>query len=121
MNKITIQISIILLAISQSSCTPPAEIVSYSELDEGFVAIYSPFPNYPPDARLQGEEGTVIIKALVGTDGKVNKVEISQSSGYSSLDSAARDAAGEWEFTEPTRNGEPVRVWVLLSFNFRLT
>jgi len=90
-------------------------------LDPGFASTYNPKPDYPPLAKEDGMEGQVIIKALVGTDGKVDRTEIEQSSGYKELDKAASAATREWVFTKPTKDAEPVRTWVTIPFNFSLT
>ncbi|WP_413160443.1 energy transducer TonB [Capilliphycus salinus ALCB114379] len=58
-------------------------------------------PRYPNSLRNQGIEGTVIVRGLVGTDGRVTEPEIVQSSGNSDLDEAALQAASQMRFLPP--------------------
>jgi len=47
---------------------------------------------YPSSARLNGQEGKVILKAIIRSDGQLADVVIQKSSGYSTLDEAAMEA-----------------------------
>jgi len=60
---------------------------------------YTPTPNYPPDARQKGEEGSGI--ALLTIDpmtGRVSNTAIKQSTGSKRLDEAALYQFGHWRF-----------------------
>ena len=50
---------------------------------------------YPPIARRRGVEGETLVAFEVGADGAAEDVEIARSSGYASLDRAAKRAVGE--------------------------
>jgi len=75
---------------------------------------------YPRDAFLLRQQGTVILRVLVGTDGVPQTVEIEQSSGSRSLDNAARDAVKKWTFQAGTRNGIPAPLWARVPITFML-
>lgn len=47
---------------------------------------------YPSIARLNGQEGKVILKAVIRSDGQLADVVVQKSSGYSALDAAAIEA-----------------------------
>jgi len=47
---------------------------------------------YPNTSRMNGEEGKVILKAVIRSDGQLANVSIQKSSGYSALDEAAMEA-----------------------------
>lgn len=47
---------------------------------------------YPNMARVNGQEGKVILKAVIRSDGQLAEVSIQKSSGYSVLDEAAMEA-----------------------------
>ncbi len=47
---------------------------------------------YPSIARLNGQEGKVILKAVIRSDGHLAQVIVQKSSGYSALDDAAMEA-----------------------------
>ena len=100
--------------------SPKAPIVDFEEADVKPTVLKSYEPEYPRDARENGWSGTVIINSLVGIDGLVEDTYIRESSGYLTLDNAALDAAVMWEFTQAEKDGELVRVWVEIPFNFKL-
>ena len=83
--------------------------------------MFIPAPQYPHPARRGGVEGQSVVRALVDTDGRVTWVEILRSSGYSLLDDATLEAARKARFLPAIRDGRPVRVWVAMPYNFRLT
>jgi len=47
---------------------------------------------YPSSARLNGQEGKVILKAVIRSDGQLAEVSVQQSSGHTILDAAAIEA-----------------------------
>ena len=63
---------------------------------------------YPAMALRLGQEGTTLLSFKVMTDGSVNNVTVSKSSGYDSLDSAAVTCAGRWHYKPATQDGTPV-------------
>ncbi|MDR4463431.1 MAG: energy transducer TonB [Nitrospira sp.] len=50
------------------------------------------FKRYPNTSRMNGEEGKVILKAVIRSDGRLAEVFVQKSSGYSALDQAAMEA-----------------------------
>jgi TonB family protein len=54
----------------------------------------------------------------VGTDGRVRRVQILESSVM--FDSAAVQAARQWVYTPATSDGHPVVVWVRQAVSFVL-
>ncbi|MGE4242551.1 energy transducer TonB [Ramlibacter sp.] len=69
--------------------------------------LQNPKPAYPPLSRRMGEQGTVMLRALIGADGNVQRVEILRSSGYDRLDQAALAAVRQWRFVPGKRGGVP--------------
>jgi periplasmic protein TonB len=80
--------------------------------------IYSYYPVYPRDALQQGVEGTVVIHATVGQDGRVKNLRV--VSGPALLTSAALDAAQYWRYIPALRNGEPYETEQDISIDFHL-
>jgi periplasmic protein TonB len=81
---------------------------------------YQVKPRYPDSARRRGVEGTVIIKAYVTEQGRVDQVQVEQSAGHTDLDDAAVEAVGRWRF-EPARRGrQPIAMWVSIPVRFML-
>lgn len=77
-------------------------------------------PVYPPRCLRMGTEGVVKVRVLVGENGKPQEITISKSSGDSALDRAAMEAIEGWEFNPATRNGLPIRAWVIVPVAFTL-
>ena len=65
----------------------------------------NPKPDYPPAARRQHQEGTVLFRVHVTARGRPDRIELLQSSGVSALDESALRAVRGWEFT-PAQMGE---------------
>jgi len=80
----------------------------------------TPPPKYPKSALEAKQEGKVMLRLLVGTDGRAKRVEVETSSSSAALDEAAMDAASGWTFNPARRNGEPVEGWVLVPVTFAL-
>jgi protein TonB len=82
----------------------------------------NPAPAYPAIARRREEQGTVTLRVLVGADGQVERVEISESSGFDTLDDSAVEAVSKrWRFSPARRDGIAVESWVLVPIRFALT
>ena len=80
----------------------------------------NPRPEYPRLARRMGEQGRVLLHVFVNAAGNAEKVEIRASSGYASLDRAARDAVQRWKFVPARQGDQPVSAWVLVPISFVL-
>ena len=77
-------------------------------------------PTYPGLARKRGHEGTVILQVLVNEKGRVDDLEIENSSGFRLLDRAAVSSVRKWSF-EPGRRGEErIPMWVRVPVTFTL-
>lgn len=76
-------------------------------------------PVYPEEAKKLNLRGLVIIRVLVGKDGRVIKAEVLKSSKYPILDDAALEAAKKFVF-EPVRDegGKPVEFFTSIPFRF---
>jgi protein TonB len=81
--------------------------------------VEGPAPVYPQLAREAQIEGTVIVRVLVGKDGKVKETLLVRSA-HDLLDRAALAATRDYVFTPAVQNGRPVAVWVSIPFRFRL-
>ncbi len=77
-------------------------------------------PTYPSRAIRLGQEGVVVLRALVTADGRTKELTLWQSSRYALLDRAALDAVWKWEFRPALRHGRPVTSWVEVPVSFVL-
>ena len=80
----------------------------------------NPVPEYPAVARRRGWEGQVRFEVLVQPDGSVGEIELLESSGFRSLDRAARRAIHRWTFHPATSWGAPVASRVVVPIDFVL-
>jgi len=62
---------------------------------------------YPPMSRAMHERGRVVLKVLVGVDGRSKKLDMVRSSGSPRLDTAAQEAMRRCRFKPGTVNGVP--------------
>lgn len=80
----------------------------------------NPHPSYPDESRTQHEQGRVMLRVHIGTDGRTTEVVLKQSSGFARLDASAMAAVRAWRFL-PARQGEtPVASWVVIPIDFKL-
>lgn len=86
-----------------------------------FNAAYlkNPPPRYPTASERRGEEGVVLIRALIGVDGSCKKATLKQSSGYTRLDDSALEAVQSWRFIPAKKGDEPIEDWVQIPLEFK--
>ncbi len=93
----------------------PGDFVAAEEMP---VLIHLPAPAYPEMARQAGMEGTVMVRALVGKDGKVQKAFVTES--LPMLDDAAIASVRGAVFKPALQQHKPVAVWVQVPMRFSL-
>lgn len=75
-------------------------------------------PVYPRIAQSARIQGTVVIEATIGPDGKVRETRVLRSIPL--LDQAALEAVQQWEYAPTRLNGVAVPVIVTVKVNFTL-
>jgi TonB family protein len=75
-------------------------------------------PAYPVQLMRENVAGTVILYAVIHTDGSVGNVRILRGVD-DRLDRFASDAVAQWKFSPATKNGEPVDVEATFQIPFR--
>jgi protein TonB len=75
---------------------------------------------YPLGARLRGEEGAVRILVRINPDGRIDDLEIRESSGSTALDRAAERAVRRTRFAPATRKDQPVAGELTITIRFSL-
>lgn len=75
-------------------------------------------PPYPPAARELGIEGTVLMTALIGLDGKI--LFLRPESGPTELVPASVQAVRQWQYRPTHLNGKPCYVLTKIAVNFTL-
>ena len=74
-------------------------------------------PTYPDVALMAKVGGLVILEAVVGSDGKVESVQVLRSVKF--LDQAAIDAVKQWQYSPLVLNGVPTPFVLTVTLNFR--
>lgn len=76
-------------------------------------------PVYPQALRDAGIGGRVVVRGVVGTDGRVESAEVVRSSGNSTLDNNALSAFYKWRFSAAKNDaGQKVRCYFVQGFPF---
>lgn len=105
----------IVVAPSEDELPKFGDYVYVEELPEAITRVP---PVYPDLAREAGVDGTVMVQALVGKDGKVKDVRVVKS--IPMLDENAKAAVKQWVFKPALSNNKPVAVWVGVPVKFSL-
>ena len=104
------------------SDTPKAEAAASDPVDMDFKQIrvkHQPdAPAYPPEAKAQRIQGTVVVVLIIDRQGKVQQAKA--LSGPEELHACAVGYAKAWEFEPTTVKGKPVSARFKLTMPFRL-
>ncbi|MEC5399650.1 energy transducer TonB [Uliginosibacterium sp. H1] len=79
-----------------------------------------PSIQYPAQSRRLNEQGRVLVRILIGTNGNPQQVVVSKSSGFSRLDDAVIAGIRRASFYPYEENGQAIPVWVVAPFDFNL-
>ena len=100
---------------------PPSEqATEFYAFDEPPVLVKFVNPKYPDLARSAGIEGTVLLRVLVGEDGKVREVSVIQSDVTSAMEKAAIVAARRFRFKPARQRTVPVKAFMAIPIRFKL-
>ena len=75
-------------------------------------------PIYPSPAKSIRVQGTVVLAAVIGTDGSVQKLQV--MSGHPMLVQSAINAVSQWRYRPYVLNGSPIEVDTRITVNFIL-
>jgi protein TonB len=76
-------------------------------------------PVYPALALQTSQQGRVSLKCIVGFDGSVENVKVTQ--GPPLLLKAAIDSVLKWKFRPPVLNGKAVKTEAIINIDFQLS
>lgn len=98
--------------------TPPSGPADYGPVS--LMATHT-IPPYPAlDARF-GNQGTVLLHLVIGSDGRVRAAEIIRSSGFAGLDQAAQAwVVGHWRYQPALKGGNAVESAANVAVTFNL-
>jgi protein TonB len=99
----------------------PPQRLAPRQMSEGVMAaalIYKVQPAYPWMARNIHVSGTVRLRAIIGTDGRIRELEVINGNVY--LQAAAVAAVRQWRYRPTLLNGAAVEVETFITVNFVL-
>ena len=77
-------------------------------------------PAYPHREKNKGHEGSVLLQIHISARGKIEEIEIAQSSGHPRLDSISQKAVRRAKLIPAKKNGKPISSIKSLRFTYRL-
>jgi len=78
------------------------------------------YPEYPEWGRIRGYEDQVVVRYIIGKDGRIKDVQVLSHASYPAFDDAVLEAIREWRFRPMIKDGKPVEVVHELAINFEL-
>ena len=96
----------------------PTPVVIGPRRDSRFAANFQ--PDYPADERRAGREGRVVVRVLIGIDGRVKQVQRVSAASDSFFEATERRALQKWRFKPGTRDGVPIETWDEVGVSFVL-
>lgn len=76
-------------------------------------------PVYPPEAKHNRIQGSVVMRAIIGKNGRIK--DLTPISGPKELVPASIGAVQQWQYRPYMLNGEPVEVDTQITVNFALS
>ena len=77
-------------------------------------------PMYPESAKSAGVQGTVVLHAVIGMDGKPLSLRVMNSQVDPDLARSAVEAVSQWRYTPTLLNGDPIEVDTTITVNYSL-
>lgn len=100
-----------------SDSKPPQRVRVSAGVSQGLL-IHTVSPVYPPAARSARVQGTVVLRAMIGKDGRI--VDLHVITGDPMLAPAAIGAVQQWRYKPYLLKGDPVEVETQIQVNFQL-
>jgi protein TonB len=97
---------------------PTPQRVRVSQGVTAGLLVHKVTPQYPPLAKQARIQGSVVLHAVIGKDGKVQNLQL--VSGHPMLTQSAIQAVKQWQYKPYYLNGQPVEVDTNITVNFSL-
>lgn len=104
-------------AIQPPSDDRPQKVRVSQGVSEGLI-LKKVSPKYPSDARRAYVQGTVVLHAVIGTDGKIKALWVLR--GDPLLVTPAVNAVKQWEYRPYFLQGKPIAVETQITVNYKL-
>ncbi len=95
---------------------------AHAAADQAAVADFNSCarPHYPDADVKAGHQGTVTLGFLVAADGSVKQSKVDKSSGFATMDEAARSALEKCRFKPAVKGGQIVEAWTKVQYVWTL-
>jgi TonB family protein len=110
------------LALRMDVKAPPADSKAPTSINvkpSAMTIVNKVQPVYPPDAKKAKVSGSVLLSAVIGKDGTVEKLSVIKSV-RADVDTSALDAVRQWRYQPFLLNGDPVEVKTTISVVYSL-
>lgn len=97
---------------------PHTPVLRGPTLDSRYIDNFQ--PTYPSDMRLGEREGRVVVRVLIGTDGRVKDVQQVSAASPSFFDTTRKQALAKWRFKPGTKDGVAIEAWHTMAVSFVL-
>jgi len=77
-------------------------------------------PDYPAFERNIGRDGVVVVRVLVGSNGRVSAIEPVRSTSDAFFEATRKRALSKWRFRPATRDGVAVESWRQMTVRFTM-
>ena len=96
----------------------PPPLLIQASVDERYQREFQPL--YPPAEQRAGRDGVVVLKVLVGVDGRVRDAQPLSATSDEFWRVTQKQALARWRFRPATRDGIPVEAWKTMTVRFHL-
>ena len=122
------------IASREADCKNEAQVKKNPEIEKALDFTGNSYPNnvnppellefqrpvYPKNLRERDVEGKVILKLLIDREGKVEDIQVFESSGYKAFDNIAVEAVRQWWFKPARKKNRQKKCRVLIPINFQI-
>lgn len=96
----------------------PLPVLVDASVDPRYRADFQ--PDYPAFERNIGRDGVVVVRVLVGANGRVSAIEPVRSTSDAFFEATRKRALAKWRFRPATRDGVPVESWREMTVRFTM-
>ena len=104
------------LTILPQPTPTPTPVLTGATMDPRYARDFQ--PPYPPAEERAGREGLVAVRVLVGSDGRVRRIERVAAASDAFWAATERQALARWRFRPATRDGVAIEAWRELTVRF---
>jgi TonB family protein len=106
------------LTLAVAATTISANEYEASDVDSPPKLVRQMPIKYPSQAKKDGITGKVVVRCLIGADGKTAKMEVVESEPVGIFDDSALSTLKYWQFRPGVKQGEMVATWVKVPIKF---